>query len=1057
MKSFLILALTLILGWNYTCAGSSNLVQEPAQASQPEDASFSILLFSRTTGFRHKSIPYSIEQIINMGIEEGIKVDTTENPLLFHLDHLSQYEAVVFLNTNGIDVLGPEQKEAFRSYIQQGGGYVGVHSASATEYDWPWYGELVGAYFDQHPTPQEATILVTDRHHPSTRHLPFRWTRFDEWYNYRTNPRQNVHVLMSLDENSYEGGLMGHDHPIAWAHEFDGGRSWYTGLGHTEESFAEPAFMQHLLGGIRWAAGQAEGDVRSTQAQNYDITVLDDAVTDPMELAIAEDGRVFYAERAGAIKMWDPVTEEVTMVGWIPVYMVIEDGLLGLTLDPDFQENNWIYTFYAPEDAGPSRLSRFTLVENKLDLTSEKVLLEVPFQRVDCCHHAGSLTFDDRGHLYLATGDNSNAYDPKGSPLNEIPGQSRQDAQRTAANTNDLRGKILRIHPEPDGSYTIPEGNLFEGDSLHKPEIYTMGHRNPFRISFDNATGRLYWGDVGNGNPPGERGGWGWDEFNQAKGPGFFGWPYFAGPNQPFIDYDYATETLGDPFNPEAPLNESPNNTGARTLPPAQPAMIWYTYGASEEFPILGAGGINPMAGPVLRSHASHSAEALPAYHDSKWLIYEWMRNWLMQVTLDEQGDLVKIDPFLPGLSFVRPTDVEQGPDGALYIAEWGDAFWGSNRNARIVRLEYRGTDQRAPVASIATDKSSGALPLTVRFSAAGSYGRNNDMGIHASWDFDGDGKEDARGIEARHTFTKMDQHTVTLTATDQSGLSSSAQVQISAGNTAPQIRILAPAHGSLFDFDQPFEYAIEATDVEEGTLDAAHTEIRLFTGFDHHEILLDTPQTLAGSLVMTHAYTHTPDLHLVDRYGILEACATDSAGLTSCMRHRLHPRIKEAEHTLTEKDATRKTHGVHPAAERYGDTALTVMVIENGSQLTYGPLHLDAIQVLQTRIKATHPGKITVHAGHAEGRVLGSALITDAMTSNVTALDQHASVAEALTHDEAVLVVGLDQAAYENWSDLDIALDQVSGVEQIVLAFESEASEPFLEMDRIVFLGGSE
>ena len=1056
MKLFSLTLWVLLLSWNAACSGSQ-AVQQVAIQSEMEDPAFRVLVFSRTTGFRHKSIPFSIEQMLQLGAKEGFGVDTTENPLLFTPENLSRYAAVVFLNTNGNDVLGAEQKEHFKRYIQSGGGYVGVHSASATEYEWPWYGELVGAYFNEHPVPQEATILVTDRQHPSTRHLPLRWTRFDEWYNYRTNPRSDVHVLMSLDEGTYDGGLMGHDHPIAWAHEFDGGRSWYTGLGHTEESFDEPAFMQHLLGGILWAAGQEEGDVLSTQAENYEVTVLDEEVTDPMELAVAADGRVFYAERAGAIKMWDPETEKVSLVGWLPVYMVIEDGLLGLTLDPDFLRNNWIYVFYGPENAGPSRLSRFTLVNNQLDMASEKILLEVPYQRIDCCHHAGSLTFDDKGHLYLSTGDNSNAYDTNGSPLNEIPGERRQDAQRTSANTNDLRGKILRIHPEPDGTYSIPEGNLFSGDSLHRPEIYTMGHRNPFRISFDDETGRLYWGDVGNGNPPNERGGWGWDEFNQADGPGFFGWPYFSGPNQAYNDYDYVTEMVGDPFNPAAPLNESPNNTGARELPPAQPALIWYTYGASDEFPALGAGGINPMAGPVLRSHSAQKDNAIPSYHDGKWIIYEWMRNWLMQVTLDEQGGLVKIDPFLPGLSFVRPTDVEQGPDGALYIAEWGDAFWGSNRNARIVRLDYKGSDKRPPTASITADKTSGSLPLSVHFSAAGSHGRNGNMGVYASWDFNGDGVEDASGIDASYTYTTEETYLASVTIRDQSGLTTTEEIQISAGNTAPEVRILTPAHGSLFDFDTPFEYAIEASDAEDGMLNAENTTIRLFTGFDHHEIVLESPQSLSGSLVMTQAYKHTPDLHLVDRFGVVEACAIDSEGLEHCTRHRIQPRLKEAEHSREEKDAIRKTHGVHPAAERYGDTALTVMVIKNGSQLTYGPLLLDGIRVLQTRIKASHSGKITVRAGHAEGKELGSAIITDSMTANVTTLEQHASVSEALTHDEAVLIVGLDQAAYENWSDLDIELTETRGVDQFVLLFESEASEPFLEIDRLVFLGGDE
>ena len=461
---------------------------------EPEyEGRYQVLVYSHTAGFRHDSIEEGIALVKALGEEHDFNVDATEDSLFFAANDLSQYAAVIFMNTNR-NVLDDTGQAAFEQYIQQGGGFVGVHSAAATEYDWEWYGQLVGAYFDDHPKPQEAKVIITDNVHPSTAHLPKEWTHFDEWYNYRTNPREHVHVLATLKEDSYEGGTMGHDHPIAWAHEFDGGRSWYTGLGHTKEVYSNPLFQQHLLGGIEWAAGEVEGEANATLASAYKKKVLMDAVTDPMEIAIAEDGRVFLAERAGAIKVWDPKTQKTTLAGWLPVYMIIEDGLLGLTLDPDFSENNWMYVFYAPEDGGPSRLSRFTVDGNTIDMDSEKILLEVSVQRSECCHAGGSLTFDADGNLYLSTGDNTNPYDREGSPIDERPGFHKRDAQRTSGNTNDLRGKILRIHPEPDGTYTIPEGNLFAGDSLHRPEIYTMGHRNPFRIAIDSENGVVVLG-----------------------------------------------------------------------------------------------------------------------------------------------------------------------------------------------------------------------------------------------------------------------------------------------------------------------------------------------------------------------------------------------------------------------------------------------------------------------------------------------------------------------------------------------------------------------------------
>jgi type 1 glutamine amidotransferase len=227
---------------------------------QPVDEAptFRVLVFSRTAGYRHDSITDGIAAIQELGAAHGFQVTATENPAYFHPDSLAQFAVVVFLNTSG-DVLDTLQQEAFQAYIEGGGGYVGVHAASDTEYEWPWYGQLVGAYFESHPHIQEAVVRIVDRTHPSTQHLPEAWVRTDEWYNFHANPRlHNVHVLAVLDETSYEGGKMGEDHPIAWHHTIGQGRAWYTAMGHTPESYAEPLFRQHLLGGILWAARRAD-------------------------------------------------------------------------------------------------------------------------------------------------------------------------------------------------------------------------------------------------------------------------------------------------------------------------------------------------------------------------------------------------------------------------------------------------------------------------------------------------------------------------------------------------------------------------------------------------------------------------------------------------------------------------------------------------------------------------------------------------------------------------------------------------------------------------------
>lgn len=237
-------------------AGGSGLTSTPREPSPtPANNTPRILVFSKTAGFRHDSIPDAIAVIKELGARNNFMVDATEDAGAFTDANLTQYDAVVFLMTTG-DILNSAQQAAFERYIRAGNGYAGVHSASDTEYDWPWYGQLVGAYFRSHPAIQRATINVEDRDHASTKGLPEQWERNDEWYNFRSNPREQVNVLASLDESTYSGGDMG-DHPIAWYHEFDGGRAWYTGGGHTKESYREPLFQQHILGGIHYAAGIA--------------------------------------------------------------------------------------------------------------------------------------------------------------------------------------------------------------------------------------------------------------------------------------------------------------------------------------------------------------------------------------------------------------------------------------------------------------------------------------------------------------------------------------------------------------------------------------------------------------------------------------------------------------------------------------------------------------------------------------------------------------------------------------------------------------------------------
>ena len=301
------------------------------------------------------------------------------------------------------------------------------------------------------------------------------------------------------------------------------------------------------------------------------------------------------------------------------------------------------------------RLSRFTLSpDGPIDMSSEVVMLSIPWEQPDGSHFGGGMTWDRDGNLYLAVGGDTQAspYEPihyRGDDSSRV-----QDAARTAGNTNDLRGTILRITPQPDGRYTIPEGNLFSTDTPKtRPEIYVMGTRNPWRLSIDSETGDLHWGEVGPdaGTDSEKYGPMGYDEFNVTASAGNFGWPFVIGPNRPYHTYDYETHTYGAPYDPQGPINASPNNTGLRELPPAQPSLLAYPYRGSDEWPILGSAARSAVGGPIFRraDFAEDAARVFPAYFEGKWLVTDYVRNWIMVLTMNrERTEVTDIERLLP-------------------------------------------------------------------------------------------------------------------------------------------------------------------------------------------------------------------------------------------------------------------------------------------------------------------------------------------------------------------------------------------------------------------------
>ena len=796
-----------------------------------------VLIFSKAIKFYHESIPAGVAAVTKLCQENGIAVDTTTNGAYFQEDSLAKYSTVIFLNTSG-EILDYRQQADFERYIQAGGGYVGIHCASATEYQWPWYNQLVGAWFNGHPKPQDGRVNPTGISHPSVDHITETWARFDEWYNFR-QMNDGLNVLLTLDETSYTGGKHGDYHPIAWYRDFDGGRSFYTAMGHTIEAYSEEPFMQHVLGGIQYAIGEnlkpdyTKATSQRVPADDFFVKVtLDEKLNEPMELTVLPDGRVLFVERRGDVHLYLPEERKTILSAHIDVHDDYEEGLLGITADPGFEENQWIYMYYSPKgEKSIQRLSRFTMAGNEVAAGSEKVMLELFSQREECCHSAGSLTFGADGLLFLSLGDNTNPltfthYDRAHifAPHDERQGRQNWDAQRSAGNTNDLRGSIIRIKPEKDGTYSIPDGNLFTpGDSLTRPEIYVMGARNPFRISVDKHKNYLYFGEVGTDTGSDtERGPRGYDEFNQVREAGNYGWPYAIADNKVYNRYNFDTDELGGPFNADKPENRSVNNTGKKILPPAIPAMIWYPYEVSDEFPSLGTGGRNAMAGPVYYyDDYPDSGRKFPKYYDGKWFIYEWMRNWIKVVTFDEADSFKQVEPFLPGIELVSPMDMEFGPDGALYMLEYGTNWFTGNDDARLIRIDYN-DQNRLPVAVITGNNTVGAVPLKTTLSAGNSFDLDKDDKLQFTWHLMGEVPEEiGTGTTLQYDFTRPGTYMVGLTATDSRGGVAGTSMKILAGNQPPEIDIRIQDNRTFYRPGSPIKYSLQVEDREDGSLSA--------------------------------------------------------------------------------------------------------------------------------------------------------------------------------------------------------------------------------------------
>jgi cytochrome c len=641
---------------------------------------------------------------------------------------------------------------------------------------------------------------------------------------------------------------------------------------------------------------------------SFQKVTLNGAPGEPIGLVVLPDGRVLHTTRGGRVFMHDPVTGFNRVIANIPVYQHDEEGLQGMAIDAAFADNHWVYIYYSPPLATPSddpatpdfnegdapstgsdadfapfrgamRLARFRLDGDVLSLDSEQTILEVPVDRGICCHVGGQIDFDSKGNLYLSTGDDSNPFESDGfAPIDERMDRNPAfDAQRSSANTNDLRGKLLRIRVQEDGSYSIPEGNLFApGTAQTKPEIYAMGLRNAFRFAVDRRTDAVYLSDYSPDSAQGdpERGPAGQGRWMVIRQPGNYGWPYCATPALPYIDYDFDSGESGAPFDCASLVNDSPRNTGLRELPQMVAPDVWYASTRSAEFPELGAQGVAPMGGPAYQySESLSSLVKWPRYFDGLPIFYEWTRDALFEFPLDANGKLGQIRRLFPELGLNNPIDIEFGGDGALYMLEYGDGYYAENPGAQLSRIDFV-RDNRTPVPVVGPAITyAAAPPFTVQLSSEGSADPDGDV-ISLFWDFDQDGVVDSTEPNPSVTFDRIGSFGPSLRVVDSTGRAATAAARVIVGNTPPVVSFVEPVEGQPFAFGQTvrFEVAVE----DDQPVNCSRVTVDYILGHDMHGHPLSQAVGCSGSFdVPALDQGHATE----DVAGVFRASYTDAPG----------------------------------------------------------------------------------------------------------------------------------------------------------------------------------
>ncbi|MFI6539160.1 ThuA domain-containing protein [Nonomuraea sp. NPDC050547] len=702
---------------------------------------------------------------------------------------------------------------------------------------------------------------------------------------------------------------------------------------------------------------------------------------EPMSMAVLPDLSVIHTARDGTLRRTDRLGD-TKVLGALSVYNHDEEGLQGVAADPGFATNRTIYLYYAPRlstpagDApatgtdwsawqGVNRLSRFTVKPDwTLDVASEKKVLDVPADRGMCCHVGGDIDFDAQGNLYLSTGDDSNPFDSAGyAPLDERTNRNpAYDAQRTAGNTNDLRGKILRITVNPaTGAYVVPSGNMFApGTARTRPEIYAMGFRNPFRMSVDKTTGVIYVGDYGpdaGSTDPG-RGPSGQVEFDKVGRTGNYGWPYCTGTNtaaETYNEYTFPSGPSGATYDcAGGPANNSFRNTGLSTLPAALPAWIRYGGDAGSP-PEFGTGSESPMGGPVYHyDPLLNSAVKFPEELDNMVFLGEFGRRWIKAVSLADNH--ISAFPW----TGTQVMDLAFGPDGSLYVLDYGTGYFGGDANSALYRIEYVKGRDRNPVARVAADKTSGQPPLTVAFSSAGSADPDGQPLTYA-WDF-GDGATSTEP-NPTHTYTAKGTHSATLVVEDPGGNSGTSSVPITVGNTAPAITFQLPREGQLFEWGDTVPFKVTVTDPEDGAVDCATVLVSYVLGHDSHGHPITSTNGCEGTLTIPTDGEHDSAANI---FAVFNASYTDDGNLTTGKSVTLQPRHRQAEHYTNASGI-----GVYNKAAAEGGK--TVGDIHAGDWIPFTPYELSSARSATFRVSSGGAGgTVEIRTGSQTGPVAG-------------------------------------------------------------------------------------